>query len=302
MRRRMKTRAKIADKDEDNYTVSAEAEEVINRQDNPEDSDDSEASESDDEDDDSDDESSFPSRPLLKPVFIPKAHRETVLERERRDKELEQAEAKRVLHLQERKIESHNLVEQELQREIAAATVNDTIPDVDDTDGLDEDVEFEAWKLRELVRIKRDRQERDAEERERAETERRRNLTDAELAAENEKIEGKANREDKKSYKFLQKYYHKGAFFADEEILTKRDFNEPTLEDKFDKSILPEVMQVKNFGRSGQTKWTHLSKEDTSSKDSAWFQNSDVNKRTLSKLGGFKQSFEKPTSRKRKAE
>ncbi|TPX77229.1 hypothetical protein CcCBS67573_g01473 [Chytriomyces confervae] len=237
-------------------------------------------------------------RTMLKPVFIPKSSRETIHERERLEKEAEEAEQKRLLDLEARKIESHNLVEEELRKEVAAATVNDTIPDVDDTDGLDEEEEFEAWKLRELMRIKRDRQERDAEEKELADIERRRNMTDAELLAEDEKLNG-GKEEDKKSYKFMQKYYHKGAFFNDEEILQKRDFNEPTLEDKFDKSILPEVMQVKNFGRAGQTKWTHLSKEDTSSKDSAWFQNSDVNKRTLSKLGGFKQGYDKPTSRKR---
>jgi microfibrillar-associated protein 1 len=33
-------------------------------------------------------------------------------------------------------------------------------PDVDDTDGLDEEAEFEAWKIRELLRIKRDKEER----------------------------------------------------------------------------------------------------------------------------------------------
>ncbi|KAJ3355436.1 Microfibrillar-associated protein 1 [Entophlyctis luteolus] len=225
-----------------------------------------------DDSEDSENSAPFPARPLLKPVFVPKALRETVAERERREKELEEAEVEKARQLEARKLESHNLVEEVLRKEIAEATVNDTIPDVDDTDGLDEDMEFEAWKLRELMRIKRDREERNAEEQEIAETERRRNMTDAELLAENEKIEGK-NKSERKSMRFLQKYYHKGAFFADEEILQKRDFNEPTLEDKFDKSILPEVMQVKNFGMSGQTKWTHLSKEDTSSKDSAWFQN-----------------------------
>lgn len=33
-------------------------------------------------------------------------------------------------------------------------------PDVDDTDGLDPEAEFEAWKLRELMRLKRDREAR----------------------------------------------------------------------------------------------------------------------------------------------
>jgi microfibrillar-associated protein 1 len=31
---------------------------------------------------------------------------------------------------------------------------------VDDTDGLDEEAEFDAWRVRELTRIKRDREER----------------------------------------------------------------------------------------------------------------------------------------------
>lgn len=31
---------------------------------------------------------------------------------------------------------------------------------MDDTDGLDEEAEFNAWKVRELTRIKRDREER----------------------------------------------------------------------------------------------------------------------------------------------
>lgn len=31
---------------------------------------------------------------------------------------------------------------------------------VDDTDGIDEEAEFDAWRIRELNRIKRDREER----------------------------------------------------------------------------------------------------------------------------------------------
>jgi microfibrillar-associated protein 1 len=30
----------------------------------------------------------------------------------------------------------------------------------DDTDGLDEEAEFDAWRIRELTRVKRDREER----------------------------------------------------------------------------------------------------------------------------------------------
>ncbi|KAJ3100860.1 hypothetical protein HDU96_010196 [Phlyctochytrium bullatum] len=183
------------------------------------------------------------------------------MEKVRAADEADQAEENKRKAAEQRKIESHELVAEELRRQMATASVDDGPPDVDDTDGVDEDAEYNAWKLRELIRIKRDREAAEAREQELAELERRRNMTDAEIIAENEKIKPKA---ESTKYKFLQKYYHKGAFFTDLDILQKRDFNEPTLEDKFDKSILPEVMQVKKFGKIGQTKWTHLTNEDTS--------------------------------------
>ena len=42
-----------------------------------------------------------------------------------------------------------------------------------------------------------------------------------------------------------------------------RSYGEATLEDKFDKSSMPKVMQVKKFGFAGQTKYTHLKDQDT---------------------------------------
>ena len=49
-----------------------------------------------------------------------------------------------------------------------------------------------------------------------------------------------------------------------DEDVYKRDVTAPTLEDHFDKLVLPKVMQVKNFGRAGRTKYTHLADQDTS--------------------------------------
>ena len=77
-------------------------------------------------------------------------------------------------------------------------------------------------------------------------------------------------REEKPKWKFLQKYYHKGVFYMDSssmkdpnDVRSKDYAAEPTLEDRIDKEKLPEVLQVKNFGKRGRTKYTHLLDQDT---------------------------------------
>lgn len=47
-----------------------------------------------------------------------------------------------------------------IEKRADAEEAQEVHPDVDDTDGLDTEGEFEAWKLRELQRLKRDREER----------------------------------------------------------------------------------------------------------------------------------------------
>ncbi|CAG8502430.1 10082_t:CDS:2 [Acaulospora colombiana] len=242
------------------------------------------------------------SRKLLKPVFIPKAHRETILERERTEKLAEEAEAKRLKELEERRKESHIMVAEVVQRESQKEVEEGVAHEVDDTDGIDEQTEYEEWKLRELKRIKRDREEREAREKERAEIERRRNMPEEQRLAEDlERIKKQNEEKPKGQYKFLQKYYHKGAFYLDsEDNIFKRNYTAPTPDEAAHKELLPKVMQVKNFGRAGQTKWTHLVDQDTSKKDTAWNQKSLVNKSIISKMGGMHGGFDKPTSKKRK--
>ena len=56
------------------------------------------------------------------------------------------------------------------------------------------------------------------------------------------------NKAVKGKYKFLQKYYHRGVFFLDEEDdVYKRDFSGATLEDHFDKTVLPKVRYFSKF-------------------------------------------------------
>jgi microfibrillar-associated protein 1 len=85
-----------------------------------------------------------------------------------------------------------------------------------------------------------------------------------------------------------------------EEDLYKRDYTAPTLEDHFDKAILPKVMQVKNFGLSGRTKYTHLVDQDTTKFDSPWATDSAQTNQFHSKhAAGMKQEFERPSKKRR---
>ena len=125
--------------------------------------------------------------------------------------------------------------------------------------------------------ICREETRREAIQLEQAETDRRRNLTEDERLKEDKKS-GKLNDKDKSEWKYLQKYHHKGAFYMDDSSIQEatdvrhREVSGATLEDKFDKEMMPSVMQVKNFGRAGRTKYTHLGDQDTSSRGDLWQQ------------------------------
>ncbi|GAB6023518.1 Microfibrillar-associated protein 1 [Chamberlinius hualienensis] len=240
--------------------------------------------------------------PRLKPVFVRKKERITIQEKEaleQKEKELE-VEAKRVA--EERRKNSLKLVENEARKEIQESKINDQFAGVDSADENDE-AEYEQWKLRELKRIKRERDDRETRERERLEIERVHTMTEEERRAEfrsNPKV--LVNKAIKGKYKFLQKYYHRGAFYMDvDDGVFKRDFAQPTLEDHFDKTILPKVMQVKNFGRSGRTKYTHLLDQDTTQFESPWSQETGQNlKFHANQAGGMKQVFDRPSGKKHK--
>jgi microfibrillar-associated protein 1 len=66
-----------------------------------------------------------------------------------------------------------------------------------------------------------------------------------------------------------------------------------------DKTVLPKVLQVKNFGRSGRTKYTHLKDQDTTVADSPWARDTKIRKKFEEKLGGLKPMDSYLTKRKR---
>ncbi|XP_006454544.1 hypothetical protein AGABI2DRAFT_182515 [Agaricus bisporus var. bisporus H97] len=202
-------------------------------------------------------------KPLFRPVFVPKRARATIAEKEALAEESEEVQKKREQEAEERRKQSHDMVAESIRRELAEKEKEDEVPDIDDTDGLDPTGEFEAWRLRELGRIKKQKEEELLREQEREEIERRRALPEEQrLKEDTEKAEKSRAEKSKGQQKFLQKYWHKGAFHQDEEILKRHDFTEAT-ESTVDVSLLPKVMQVRNFGKRSRTKYTHLLDQDT---------------------------------------
>ncbi|XP_046438439.1 microfibrillar-associated protein 1-like [Daphnia pulex] len=241
--------------------------------------------------------------PRLKPIFVSKKERITIAEKEKelQKQKLMELEAKKLA--EERRRYTLKVVEEEVRKEMQAKDEKDLESGILSvlTDAEDEELEYETWKLRELKRNKRDRDEREAEERERQEIERIRNMTEEERRLEfKNNPKEVTNKAPKGKYKFLQKYYHRGAFYLDEDKeVFKRDFAVPTLEDHFDKTVLPKVMQVKNFGRSGRTKYTHLVDQDTSQADAPWATHTAQNLKFYTQhAGGVKQVFERPALKK----
>jgi len=241
----------------------------------------------------------------LKPVFVRKKDRLTVQEREREEAKQRQQEHEAQRAAEARRRETLRMVESTVKAEVAERKNRDNDPlglNEVNTDDENEEGEYESWKLRELKRMKRDREEREARERELQEIERMRNMTEEERRHEIKNNPRQiTNKSAKGKYKFMQKYYHRGAFFLDkEEGILKRDNSAATLEDKFDKTVLPKVMQVKNFGRSGRTKYTHLVDQDTTQFDAAWSQETAQNlKFQLNHSGGMKPVFERPSAKKK---
>jgi microfibrillar-associated protein 1 len=227
-------------------------------------------------------EEEAPKKVLLRPTFIPKSKRNgasgavnaSTSEADQEKKAEEEAERK--------KHAANVMIQEQLEKDAIARAAGKKYWDddeggeveelVDDTDGLDPEAEKAAWKLRELTRIKRERDAVEEAEKERDEVERRRNLSkderDAEdasyIAAQREEKDGKG----KMSY--LQKYYHKGAFFQDDSAaagLDQRDLMGARIQDDVqNRELLPEYLQIRDvtkLGKRGGTKYKDLKSEDT---------------------------------------
>tara|TARA_B110000003_G_scaffold226037_1_gene226958 strand:- start:181 stop:1617 length:1437 start_codon:yes stop_codon:yes gene_type:complete len=282
------------------------------------DSDEEEGSSSWETDSDASDSDERGARKMIKPVFVPKKERDTIAERERVEAEMDAEWEGRAKQKEIRKNESRQLAQIEVDREnqIEDAEANAQLDDVDTSDEADPEGDYEKWVIREMERVRIDKEQREAYVKEQEELETLRAMPedekDAWLRANRpELFEPKAEKERVKM-NFMQKYYHKGAFFqeaADDprrpgndgvDEIYKRDFSQATGEDKIDKSSLPKAMQVRKdkFGKVGQTKWTHLSAEDTTyanqekGEHNAWTDKNDANLKKLEQKRAGMKGFE----------
>ncbi|KAI0840297.1 splicing factor, Prp19-binding domain-containing protein [Hypoxylon sp. FL0890] len=241
--------------------------------------DEEESGDESDEDEDQQEESSeeeAPRRLMLKPKFVPKKQRNGY-----KQSTEEQDEAARLAEEEAKKKKAMDEMVEEQMRKAAAARAtkkghwNDAVgedEDVDTEDDVDPEAEYAAWKLRELKRIKREREAIEAREKEREEVERRRNLTEEERKAEDEAFLAKQKEEKdaKGKMSYMQKYFHKGAFYRDEaetEGLANRDImGSRFADDVKNRELLPKALQMRDMtklGKKGATKYKDLKSEDT---------------------------------------
>ncbi|MBK5653804.1 MAG: hypothetical protein I4N50_19280 [Rhizobium sp.] len=256
---------------EDEFETESEAEE------DSEDGSGSESGSGSDEESSEEESSSEDETPkkLLRPVFLKKGDRNKGAAPAKTADDIAAEEEAR------RQEQSRAIVQEQVEQRVAEKAAgkkdwDDDIEDadmnaIDDTDGLDPPAEYAAWKLRELQRIKRERLAIEEAEAELAEVERRRNLSkderDAEDAAHIEKQkEEQAGRGD---MAFMQKYFHKGAFYTPElEKLGVADRNlmNARFEDQTDRELLPSYMQMRDMtklGKKGGTRYKDMKTEDT---------------------------------------
>lgn len=255
---------------------------------------------------------------LDRPMFIPSAKREAL--REQRELEIAAKEnEKREKEEQERRQrESKELLismiateEEEERLRLEAQEKGSWDPDAmpDDDDAVNEEAEYELWKIREMQRIIRNRQESIKRDTLLAEVEARRTMTEEERREDDRRLDAlQPKKETSSKYGFMQKYYHKGAFFQDlaasgEESLYLRDVNVPVGEDAVDKKLLPQPMRLRRgqFGKAGQVKHTHLADVDTTDYTAAWYQSTSLQKKTRSKMAGYKgeDELDRPAARKK---
>ncbi|QDS75854.1 hypothetical protein FKW77_001515 [Venturia effusa] len=255
--------------DEDEFETEEESGDEDGKDGSESGSEDSGSEESDSEEE----ESSEEERPkMIRPVFLRKGARKGGPDKTEEDRWKEEERKKKERADELIRAEMENRANEVAMGKKYWDDEDNIVDEVDDTDGLDPEGEYAAWKLRELTRVKRDRDALIDKEKELEEIERRRNLSKEEREAE-DKIHldnQKAAKEGKGQMGFMQKYYHKGAFFTEDLEaggLANRDIMGGRYEDDVSmRDALPAYMQIRDMtklGKKGHTKYKDMKSEDT---------------------------------------
>ncbi|KAF3591995.1 hypothetical protein DY000_02024010 [Brassica cretica] len=248
---------------------------------------------------------------MMKPVFVHKAVRETIAERERMEAEEEALEELAKKKLEMRKIETKAIVVEEVRKEEerrknVQLEEEADLGDVETDDETNEAEEYEAWKTRELGKIKREKEARGAMLREKKEVDKLRNMTEEERkeCERDNNPKPSSSEKPKKKWKFMQRYYHKGAYFQEQgsdetDDIYQRDYSAPTGVDKLDKSILREVMQVKKFGRKDTTYGGKNKKDETKDWSDPWVSNVFLRQKYNKRMTAMDAPIARPKGSKR---
>ncbi|KAJ5909111.1 hypothetical protein N7495_001793 [Penicillium taxi] len=220
-------------------------------------------------------------RVLLRPTFIKKDKRDAIKSQSQTG--VADSAAENDARYEQRQEQVDQLIRDELEKNAIAHSaakkawdddeeIGENEEAIDDTDGKDPEAEYAAWKLRELKRVQRSRAVFEEAEKERAEKERRQNLTAAEREREDSDFVAK-QREERDASRgqtgYMQKYFHKGAFFRDtqeSEGLDQRTLMGRAFVDDVARENLPQYMQIRDMtklGKKGRTRYRDLRSEDT---------------------------------------
>eukprot|EP00177_Eucheuma_denticulatum_P002572 GFKZ01004621.1.p1 GENE.GFKZ01004621.1~~GFKZ01004621.1.p1 ORF type:complete len:400 (+),score=118.74 GFKZ01004621.1:128-1327(+) len=248
-------------------------------------------SDGDDDDDDDDDEEEEDEegeaeedideiQRLERPVFISKAERGAAQGAQELEQSVDRMEKRELERREEARRMVHAALEEEeenLRKRMEGGTLNDEeLPDDEDIEE-EREKEYALWRVRELKRIVRDKQEVEEWKRKRSGGASAVERTDEALQHEEGGEEHGGEKVSKESGErarpaFLQKFYKMGPFFLEtdesgryKEEIYNRDYNRGTSEDGVNREALPAPMQVRRgeFGKAGRSKYTHLANEDT---------------------------------------
>ncbi|KAG7662788.1 uncharacterized protein J8A68_003711 [[Candida] subhashii] len=175
------------------------------------------------DDSDSSDSSSSEDEQIQKPIFISKKQRIKQLTQE--DQKLNEDRQKQILLSKLENNDSKSLTE------VATDNADDLFDGIDDTDDLDPEQEYDAWKQRELMRFERDQKIIEQQELQKEEELRRSEMTEIEKVKEFQSRKKQQDDTKSNSNDNNHGYYHKGVFYNDEDKedmanLLKRDYTE----------------------------------------------------------------------------